>query len=290
MIKYDQTIDELLGNLKTLQKRLQKKVLEIASSNETSISFWSKMQRDVKYLYEGMRFVFTGWTENIPKEYYSAISQSIKDLKAIGFKSSIKITEIQNMHASSQHINTLLNDSISNFNMALDNGRKKINQVLRSTQQLNITENQVNQDISQGFEEGGSTFYSKRKLRDDLLGRIADGSTVKVIDINGKERNYDVNDYAEMVARTKLREAQTAGVIQTAMAVNEDLVAVSSNPGCDICNDYAGKIFSISGNDPDFPQLDDNPPFHPNCRHSLTIYVKDFQPDEQLQEDIERSN
>jgi hypothetical protein len=289
-LKYDETIDELKDRLDKFQSKLQQKALEIMGSDKTSITYWSGIQRELRDIYDSMRTTFYQWSEFIPKEYYTSISQAIKDLKAIKFKTNLNITDIQGQHASSQIINTLLNDSVSNFVLALNNGEKKLNQVLRLTQQININEKQVNQDISEGYAEGGSTFYAKRKLRDDLAEQIADGKTVKIIDVNGDERNYNVSDYAELVARTKLREAQTNGVLQTARATNNDLVEVSPNPGCDLCNEYAGKVFSLSGDDPDFPILEDDPPYHCRCTHSLTIYVKDFQSDEDLSQDIEFSN
>ena len=61
--------------------------------------------------------------------------------------------------------------------------------------------------------------------------------------------------------------------MNTSLQYGNDLVQVSvhamNEPPGDICYQYQGRVFSISGNDPNFPQLTDRPPFHPNCEHVL---------------------
>jgi hypothetical protein len=280
MIKYDDSVDVMLSKINALKGKLEKQIIEIASTRETTINYFSGKQRELRNLYDEMRQTFKSWANTyIPKEYNAAISNAIADLKQMQVKSNINISEIKNMQSSVQYVHTLINDSISNFSMALDNGRKTLNKVLISTQQLNISEKQINQDIVEGWEgKGGrNTNAVKKRLRDDLVKNSLDGKTVKIIDVNGNERVYDVDYYAEMVARTKLRESQTAGVLQTANNLNQDLVQISPNPTeCDICSWYAGRIFSISGDDPDFPILDDDPPFHPHCYSKDTeIYTNE---------------
>ncbi|MBA7555971.1 hypothetical protein ES705_48665 [subsurface metagenome] len=34
---------------------------------------------------------------------------------------------------------------------------------------------------------------------------------------------------------------------------------------CDFCQQFMGRIYSISGNHPEFPMLEEDPPFHPHC-------------------------
>lgn len=82
--------------------------------------------------------------------------------------------------------------------------------------------------------------------------------------------------YAELVARTKIIEASSQSVIATAVETGSDLVQISShNTKTPLCAEYEGKIFSISGKDPDFPMLDAEPPFHPNCMHTMTITFRE---------------
>jgi hypothetical protein len=81
---------------------------------------------------------------------------------------------------------------------------------------------------------------------------------------------YNLSKYAEMVARTTLAEAQTQATLDQCALYENDLVKVSDhNTICDICKEYEGNIYSLSGNDPDYPMLDESCPFHPNCQHGL---------------------
>ncbi len=60
--------------------------------------------------------------------------------------------------------------------------------------------------------------------------------------------------------------------IRQAISHDTDLIQVSShNTGCDICQRFEGKIFSITGADKRFPILTDVPPFCDSCRHSIHV-------------------
>jgi len=84
------------------------------------------------------------------------------------------------------------------------------------------------------------------------------------------ERTYNLSKYAEMVARTTLAEAATQATLDQCALYENDLVKVSVHGTiCDICKPYEGNIYSLSGNDPEYPMLDEDCPFHPNCEHGL---------------------
>ncbi|MFA5337656.1 MAG: phage minor capsid protein [Candidatus Omnitrophota bacterium] len=54
-----------------------------------------------------------------------------------------------------------------------------------------------------------------------------------------------------------------------------DLVQVDAHSGaCEICQSYQGKVYSISGNDKDFPKLQERPPYHKGCRHIILGITK----------------
>lgn len=56
-----------------------------------------------------------------------------------------------------------------------------------------------------------------------------------------------------------------------------DLVEVSShNTDCDICKEFEGKVYSISGKHKEYPKLERKPPFHPGCRHYITPTSEDI--------------
>lgn len=105
----------------------------------------------------------------------------------------------------------------------------------------------------------------KKRLMDYIRADIRDG---KLIDIKGK--TWKATKYAELVSRTVYREAQTAATKDLCFKYSNDLVQWSDHAtNCAPCDEYEGKIYSLSGNDPNYPPLPASPPLHPNCKHSL---------------------
>lgn len=129
------------------------------------------------------------------------------------------------------------------------------------------------EQISEGTARGDSVAQTTKRLTADLEQRGLVGNAnnnAKLVRVNG--RNYQANKYAEMVVRTTAREAHSEAVKQRLQENNMDLVEVSRHTdtdGPDICNDYEGKVFSLTGETDGYPVLPFSPPFHPNCRHVL---------------------
>jgi len=104
-----------------------------------------------------------------------------------------------------------------------------------------------------------------RTVRDYLRDQIGQGEFLEI-----KGRTYKMNNYAELVGRTTMRDAQTAATLDLCHQYENDLVQVSSHGTvCEICAQYEGKVYSISGKTLGYPILDAKTPFHPNCEHSL---------------------
>jgi len=110
-----------------------------------------------------------------------------------------------------------------------------------------------------------SVGWLSMQVRNFLRGMIEDD---EFIEING--RMYRMKKYADMVAQTALREAQTAATLDLCNQYENDLVVVSDHGcDCDLCEQYEGNIYSISGWGTRYPMLPAQTPFHPNCQHSL---------------------
>jgi len=105
----------------------------------------------------------------------------------------------------------------------------------------------------------------ENQLRSYLIKQIEDDGFLKIND-----RNYNMKKYAEMVSRTALREAQTEATLDLCEQYDNDLVQWSDHGTvCEICIEFEGKIYSISGKSLEYPMLEQEPPAHPNCEHSL---------------------
>lgn len=113
------------------------------------------------------------------------------------------------------------------------------------------------------------------------LNKALRGGTVELLCRDGRLRRYAIDYYVGlqgfMARQILLREVSIARTQQAGL----DLVQVSSNPSTigDFCDDYAGKVYSISGTDLYYPPLVDTPnggpPFHPWCKHVLWPYLSE---------------
>lgn len=118
-----------------------------------------------------------------------------------------------------------------------------------------------------------------RRLR-EFLSKLVDGKDF--IEING--RNYNIASFAEMTARSEMHNIAVEATIDECKQWDNDLVQFSRHDSpCDLCGPLEGKVFSISGEDEEFPPLDEpvtveangktyqvDPKFsHPNCEHGL---------------------
>lgn len=125
--------------------------------------------------------------------------------------------------------------------------------------------------ISQLLDSAVTEGMSRNKIKNLILEHfrkiIGAGD---FISING--RNYNLKSYAKLVARTRLRKVQTDAVVNMAKEYDADLVEISDH-GTDcasnICQQYEGQVYSLSGKTPGYAVLDEYPPFHPNCEHNM---------------------
>ncbi len=120
--------------------------------------------------------------------------------------------------------------------------------------------------LGDALRAGKSRGYAMRKVKSYYKERFGDA---KFINING--RNYEMRKYADLVAKTRLRVVQTEAVINSCNEYENDLVEVSDHGSefIDICLDYEGNVYSLSGKHPDYPYLPAYPPFHVRCQHHI---------------------
>lgn len=111
-------------------------------------------------------------------------------------------------------------------------------------------------------------------------------------------RRWGLHTYGSMVLRTTSRQAEVLSVLT--QDPEWDLYKISSHgTTCKLCASYEGRVYSKSGNDPDFPPLSaafgkrdragpdslDNSwlNIHPNCLHQITRWTPMGRSEEELQ-------
>lgn len=105
-------------------------------------------------------------------------------------------------------------------------------------------------------------------------------------------RNWSLQSYAEMTARTSAAQAMNAGHTDRLVETGHDLVMVSDAPEeCYLCRPYEGKVFSLTGATPAgsyskneqsytvqgmLQSAIDGGLHHPNCRHREVAFLPGF--------------
>lgn len=114
-----------------------------------------------------------------------------------------------------------------------------------------------------------TTKQAAKRIREELSERGITGFTAK----NGVE--WDLSRYAKMLAQESTNQAFRAGTINRFESKGNDLVVISSHSGsCPLCQPFEGRTFSLSGNDPDYPSLDEARAgglFHVSCKHVISL-------------------
>lgn len=125
------------------------------------------------------------------------------------------------------------------------------------------------EEAAQGVVGGSTRREVSASIERRLVREGVTDALTGFVDRAGRRWQLDI--YAEMVARTTTREAVTAGTRNRWQEVGGDLVTISShNTSTEICQAYEGNTYSLTGRTPGYDVLDQEPPFHPNCLHVMT--------------------
>jgi len=142
-----------------------------------------------------------------------------------------------------------------------------------------------------GFVKGGERILNdqlKRQIRNTISQGVLDGAGIREVKKNVKEvfankgftvlldkggRQWELQNYSEMLARTHVLRANNEGVINRAGDFGIDIVEISSHGSdCPVCGKEEGKIYSISGKSKKYKAITGHePPFHPRCKHTLML-------------------
>lgn len=124
---------------------------------------------------------------------------------------------------------------------------------------------------------------TRREASAKILTRLASQGVTGFRDVAG--RNWAMSSYAEMAARTSASNAMLQGHTDRITELGIDTVIVSNAPEeCAACRPFEGKVLSLSGRTTgrlrdgrkitaSLSEAKGDGLFHPNCRHSLSIYL-----------------
>jgi Phage minor capsid protein 2 len=90
-------------------------------------------------------------------------------------------------------------------------------------------------------------------------------------------RAWNLSSYSGMAVRTTTREAMSTATKNRMLENGHDLVQIDKHPHVnDACSPYDGKVFSLTGQTPGYPVINQLPPFHPNCKHTAWAAKENF--------------
>ena len=237
-------------------------VIEDSLFNETEQRrIWDRRNDKIVRLFDLIKAAWATYIKDeVPRQY--ALSRNAVDsvMRTAG-KQIIKVKP------SIEKVAVLIEDSIARMNLATTNGKEQVQTLLVRTQQAITEDRIINRKIAQGLTDQPTPQKLKELIKSDLVKKLRGGN---VVSING--RNYNVDKYAELVARTRTREAQSIATMQAAREYGEDLVRISDHNTTTLqCLEHEGLTYSLTGGTPGVPILADYPPFHPNCQHVMTV-------------------
>ncbi|GAG56952.1 unnamed protein product, partial [marine sediment metagenome] len=211
--------------------------------------------------------------ESVPMAYRKSYVVAKTSLEILGAKKDVLFNPQKHRLSIEDYIERTMKDLVTanqsiknNVNMYLYLARRA-SAGLMQIQQFGIDDEEViSSIITDTMAEGRERAYASKRIHEYLRLKLLDG---KFIDKAG--RNYNLRSYSEMVARTRLRQAQTDAVLNLCEQYENDLVQWSkhANP-CADCAQYEGKIYSLSGKHPEYPLLPAKPPLHPRCEHDVS--------------------
>ncbi|MDF2884732.1 MAG: Phage minor capsid protein 2 [Clostridiaceae bacterium] len=236
--------NEAKGNVSTYQKSLLNQVLKILSDLDNEAKKWAD--------------------NVIPSYYKQGIDEAIQELKDLGQDVNLN-NNFSQIHQGA--IQAIMDSCYGDLHDANNYVGRHIQDTIR---QAGIDE--VTQKFAQGF--------TVKQCKQNIVNKLISGGINGIKDKRG--RNISLDAYASTVARSTTREATNKATTNQLTGLGYDLVKVSSHATtCPLCSVYQGRVYSISGKNPNYPPLDtafsgDYANIHPNCRHVLMPYIPEL--------------
>lgn len=272
---HETRLREMVASMKVAESMLTAHVAKAIRDAEAdpkraaSAAYWTDRLKDVRKVTVYMDAKWRSWIGT--KEGGSMLAAirdgarlAVPQMKSYGLERKFSLPY------DSKTVVSFIEDSTALWSQAIGTAENKVERLFRATQQDLIREREINFALTTEEIAGGGI----QRMRSTLTQRLQENAdNGQFLTING--RNYQIGKYAELVARTRTREAQTIGTIRTIQEFGLDLVKwKASADACEICLPFDGEIYSISGKSQEHPVLSESPPVHPHCTCTLTPYVE----------------
>ncbi len=233
-----QQVDQLRKIYSAAQKSL---VAQLNSVNLTDFQMARAQQllKQVDVIVTQLNNGVYKWAkDSLPYAYEQGIDLAAERLKALNITRFVAYDA--QIHTAA--VNALVQSVSTELIMANEGMKKFFNRVITQTQQTLLQDAEISRMISEGLIEGQARRTVSDKILQDLRTQLGEE---RFLVING--RNYQPSKYAELLARTRTREATSNGTINTALRYGVDLMQWDSHAEiCEYCAQFAGRVYSIS--------------------------------------------
>lgn len=276
--KYEKDIEQLEKYYKQAFKKVLKLLEKVDPADLVRIDFYEAQLRQITFIISELTESSSQWFEDVVTKSFN--DSYVASLVTMGLADTLLEakgkTEFSLM--ARERVEALVGDSFQDVLRAHSVMEENLKQRVRDVQAEVLREQYMLQRVSATgakhlksalLEEG----FSKNLLEEDWKG---------ITDAGG--RRWDLTTYTQMVAKTKLQQAQLEGQRQRALENDSDLALISSHGASDACRFFEGMIISLEGKTPGYKTLaevrESGLIFHPNCRHNVhTIGNLDILPE-----------
>lgn len=189
--------------------------------------------------------------------------------------------------ANPESIEIVARDIVSKSVRAMDDLGASAKTFLRRIQSTEIADVAASRAIAKAIVTGDPKI-AVREVRNAFGKPTADASYRRLGNrtIQVGKMTTSVRAYANMLVRTRTREAVVQGRHDRLSASGVNLVIITGKVSRYFCTRYIGLICSLSGNDKDWPALSSlpggGPPFHPLCSKGTRPFVPELARDEDV--------
>lgn len=130
---------------------------------------------------------------------------------------------------------------------------------------------------------------SRRQATKDAIAEVNQAGIRGMVTKNGAVIPAD--KYMANVIQYHQRQAHVEGVLNRMTENDSDLVYVNTvGITCQLCAQYQGRVYSLTGKDSRFPKLTVRPPYHGHCVHSTSPWVEEYHDDLEVRRMLKDSN
>ena len=284
----DKASQLLAGWYTEAQKRMRAMILQPTGKTEKAQEFRqaraAELSAQVDRILAELGQASAKWTgENVGNAYKAGIERAEQQAKEAGLRDSDALKGSTAL-IDKRAVRVFALDTVADLSKAADSMGQTAKSLLRQTAQIGLAEADINTILAGGVIEG-TPVETIRQLREELI-RVNEGRLVKIIDKNGDEMHLDAGKYAEMVVRTKTRQANVYARHERLGELGLDLVRIIGRLSDNFCTAFVGQVFSLSGKSAKYPAYSSlpsgGPPFHPNCSKSTTPFIEELATEKQL--------